>query len=178
MENDDIITWSKNYFLTWLDFKAQSNSSSFEDSSSQIKYHHTWTIRSETYDDKIFFLIDNLQLSTQFFRHLSWVREKQSSLELLKHEQGHFDLAESLRSIILDDLQNDFKDKKFPTRGQNEEQPKQFAREDSGLIIAQKLEKWYNILSQKRIKYDNETEFGHDLNKQREYDKKFNELRE
>ncbi len=178
MENDDIISWSKNYFLTWSDFKAQSNSSSFEDSSSKIKFHYTWTVSSEMFDGKIFFLIDTIQLSTQFFQHLSWVREKQASLELLKHEQGHFDLAESLRSVIIKDLQNEFKDKKFPTRGQNEEQQKQFALVDSGLMIAQRLEKWYNDLSQKRKKYDKETEFGHNLNKQKEYDKKFNELRE
>jgi hypothetical protein len=178
MENDDIISWSKDYLLAWSDFKAEPNFSSFEDSSSQIKYHYTWRVNSETSDGEIYFLIDNIQLSTQFFRHLSWVREKQASLELLKHEQGHFDLAESLRPVITTDFQNEFKDKKFPTRGQNEEQQKQFAREDSGLMIFQKLEKWYYDFSQQRIKYDKETEFGHNLNKQQEYDKKFIKLRE
>ena len=177
MENDDIISWSKDYLLAWSDFKAEPNSSSFEDSSSKIKYHYTWTVNSETSDGKIYFLIDNIQLSTQFLRHLSWVREKQASVELLKHEQGHFDLAESLRHIITADFQNEFKDKKFPTRGQNEEQQKQFAREDSGLMISKRLEKWYNDFSQQRTKYDKMTEFGHNLKKQQEYDKKFAKLR-
>ena len=178
MEDKDIIIWSKDYFLNWSDFKAESNPSSFEDSSSHVKYHHTWTVNSEMSDDTIYFLIDDIKLSTQFFRHLSWVRENQASLELLKHEQGHFDLAESLRPIITEEIQKEFKDKKFTTRGKNDEQRKQFAREDSKLMISKELEKWLNDLSQKRMKYDEETEFGHKLNKQNEYDKKFNELRE
>jgi len=178
MEDKDIITWSKDYFLNWSDFKAESNPSSFEDSSSHVKYHHTWTVNSEMSDGTIYFLIDDIKLSTQFFRHLSWVRENQASLELLKHEQGHFDLAESLRPIITEEIQKEFKDKKFTTRGKNDEQRKQFAREDSKLMISKELEKWLNDLSQKRMKYDEETEFGHNLNKQNEYDKKFNELRD
>ena len=178
MENDEIIFWSKDYFLTWDDFYAEPNSSSFEDSSSKIKYHYTWTINSETSEGKIYFIIDNIRLYAQFLRRLSWVREKQTSPDLLKHEQGHFDLAESLKPIIIADFLNEFKYKKFPTRGKNEEQQKQFAREDSNLMISQRLEKWYSELTQLREKYDEETEFGHNLNKQQEYDKKFFKLRE
>jgi hypothetical protein len=177
MENDDIISWSKDYSLEWSDFKAQPNSSSFEDSSSYIKFHQTWTVHSDISEGEIYFLIDDIKLSAQFLRHLSWVRGKQDSLELLKHEQGHFDLAESLRPIITEKIQNEFKDKKFPTQGQNDAQRKQFAREKSGLMIAKELEKWSFDFSQKRIKYDEETEFGHNLEKQKEYDIKFNELR-
>jgi len=177
MENDDMISWSKDYFLTWLDFKAESNSSSFEDSSSQIKYHYTWKVRSEIIDGSIYFVISDIKLFPQFLRHLSWVREKHASLELLKHEQGHFDLAESLRPIFTEKIQNELKDKKFPTRGQNEERQKQCAREDSGVMIAKELEKYFYDFSQKRIKYDQETEFGHNLHKQKEYDKKFISLR-
>jgi len=177
MDNDDVITWSKDYFLNWSDFKAQSNSSAFQDSSSYIKYHHTWKLNSEISDGKIYFQIDDIQLSTQFLGHLSWVREKQSSSELLKHEQGHFDLAELLRPIITEKIQNEFNNKKFPTHGQNDEQRKQFARKDSSLMIAKELEKWSDDLSQKRVKYDEDTEFGQNVKKQKEHDEKFNELR-
>ncbi len=177
MENDDLLSWSKDYFLTWSDFKAEPNSSSFEDASCYLKYHPTWKVMFKTDNDEIFFLIENIQLSTQFLRHLSWVRKKQSSLNLLKHQQGHFDLAESFRSVIEKNLQNEFRDKKFPTRGANEEQQKQFARENSGLMIAKQLEKYDYELSQMRIKYDSETEYGLNPNKQLEYDDKFSKLR-
>jgi hypothetical protein len=177
MENDDVLPWSKDHFLEWSDFKAESNPSAFEDSSSHIKFHYTWIVNSDMSDEKISFLIDEIKLTTQFFRHLSWVRENQSSQDLLKHEQGHFDLAESLRPIITEKIQNKLQNKKFPTRGKNPEQQKQFAREDSGLMISKELEKWSLDLTQKRKKYDDETEFGHNVKKQNEYDEEFDKLR-
>ena len=177
MENNDVLLWSKDYLLKWTDFKAQSNPSTFEDSSSHIKFHYTWIVNSDISDEKICFLIDDIKITTHFFRHLSWVRENQSSEDLLKHEQGHFDLAEFLRPTITEKIQNKFKDKKFPTRGQNNEQKKQFAREDSGLMITQELEKWSLYFSQKRKKYDEETEFGHNREYQKKYDKEFDMLR-
>jgi hypothetical protein len=105
------------------------------------------------------------------------VRENEISSDLLKHEQGHFDLAESLRQMITEKIMDEFKDKKFPTRGQNDDQRKQFAREDSGLMIAKELEKWISDLEMKRKKYDDETEFGKNREKQKEYDEKFDRLR-
>ena len=177
MENDDIIIWSKDYFLNWSDFKAEVNSAAFEDSSSKIKFHHTWIVDSEMINEKIYFVISNIQLTTQFLKHLSWVRLQNSSLELLKHEQGHFDLAESLKQMFVEQIKIKFKDLKFPTRGQNEEQRKQFAREDSGLMILQELEKCYKILDEESKKYCEETEFGNNLSKQKEFDEKFKKLR-
>jgi len=177
MENDDIKIWSKDYFLNWSDFKSEVNPAAYEDSSSKIKFHHTWTVDSEMTDGEIYFLISNIQLATQFLRHLSWVRLQNSSLELLKHEQGHFDLAESLKPIFVDQMKNKFKDLRFPTRGQNEEQRKQFAREDSGLMLLQELEKCYKILDVESNKYCEETEFGNNSSKQKEYNEKFKKLR-
>lgn len=178
MEDDDILLWSKDNFLKWSDFKASSNPSAFEDSSSHIKFHFTWVVNSTIHNDKIYFEIDDIKLNTQFLRHLSWVREGQDSQELLNHEKGHFDLAELSRFSITEKIQNKLYNKKFPTRGQNEEQQKQFAREDSGILIAKELEKNFLDFSQKRTKYDEETNFGHDKIKQKEFDDKFKEFRE
>ena len=121
--------------------------------------------------------IDDIKLYAQFLRHLSWVREGQESDHLLKHEQGHFDLAEMARSEITEKIQNKLYDKKFSTRGQNEEQRKQFAREDSGIMIARELEKNYLDFSQKRTTYDEETDFGNNKIKQKEHDEKFDEFK-
>jgi len=178
MENDDILLWSKNYFLKFSDFKASSNPSAFEDSSSHIKFHFTWTVNSTMHNDKICFEIDDIKINTQFLRHLSWVREGQESKELLKHEQGHFDLAELTRFTITEKIQNKLYNKNFPTRGKNEEQQKQFAREDSGILIAKELETSFLDFSHNRVKYDEETDFGHNKIKQKEFDDKFNEFRE
>ncbi len=177
MEDNDIITWSENYFLKWSDFTADPNHSAYEDSSSSIKYHHTWKVQSEMIDGKIFYLIDKIHLSTLFLRHLSWVRMQHSSEKLLHHEQGHFDLAESLRTTITQNIEKIFDKKKFPTRGKNEEQRKQFAKEDSGVLIGKELKKWNAFLLEKRNQYAKETQYGENLEKQEEYDKIFQKLR-
>ncbi len=177
MEEEDILTWSKDYFLKWSDFKAESNPAKFEDSFSFIKFHHSWTVNSEMFEGKIYFVIDSLQLSVLFYRHLSWVRNQCDTPFLLNHEQGHFDLAQSLLPEITANILSEFKNKRFLTRGQNEEQRKQFAREDSGLMISKELENWSTKLQEKRKIYDDETEFGTNLNKQQEYDEQFAEMR-
>ena len=177
MEEKDIISWSKDYLLSWSDFQAEPNPAVFEDSSSNIKYHHTWTVDSEMVDGQIFYFIDDIKLTTQFLRHLSWVRDQQATDQLLKHEQGHFDLAESLVFEIVKSLKEKFHGKHFPTRGQNDEQRKQFAKENSGLLIAKELERWSEKLRQKREQYDKETDFGSNLEAQKIYNEKFSNLR-
>ncbi len=108
---------------------------------------------------------------------MSWFRILQDTDDLLKHEQGHFDLAELVKRENLQNLQNAFYGKRFHTRGQNEEQQKQFAKEDSGRMIAEKVEELEHILDKRREEYDSETEFGQNIVKQSEYNSIFEKLR-
>ena len=177
MSEDDIIEWSVENSLSWSDFKAEANLGAYEDSRSFIKYHYTWTVTSDNVGPKIVFFIENIQLFTQFHSVLSWVRPNQENASLLNHEQGHFDLSELIKLQHIDELKNKFKGKCYPTRGQNEEQRKQFAKEDSGKMIIKEIEKLEKILSEKRKDYDDETEFGSNQKMQSEYDTVFAKLR-
>ena len=70
MDETEPIGWSKNIFLKWSDFKAEHNSSIFEDSHSEIKFRFTWTVNSDTKNKEIVFLIERL---TVFFPyHLAY----------------------------------------------------------------------------------------------------------
>ena len=177
MSQNDVISWSKDYFLTWSDFQAESNPAVFEDVHSTIKYRCTWTVHSDSAGDQIRFFIENIALITEFYPKLSWVRQPQATSKLLKHEQGHFDLAELLKPKLMIQIQSIFTGKHFPTRGQNQEQQKQFAREDSGLLIAKEIEKLEKYLFEKQEEYDRETNYGQSLTKQQEYDDMFKNLR-
>ncbi len=177
MSENNILVWSNDSFLRWPDFNAESNSAAFEDSHSIIKYGYTWTVNSEKIESQIRFFIENIQLSVEFYPALSGVRTLQTNNDLLKHEQGHFDLAELVKRENLEKLQNEFRGKQFPTRGKNEEQRKQFAKEDSGKMIAEEIEKLEEILSQRRKEYDEQTNFGQNLEKQSEYNLVFDKLR-
>ncbi|HSB83879.1 MAG TPA: hypothetical protein VLD64_05275 [Nitrosarchaeum sp.] len=177
MSQSNSISWSEDRVLIWSDFKAESNPASFEDAHSVIKYRYTWTINSESVGNQIKFFIENINLTTEFYPLLSWIRQLHVTSDLLKHEQGHFDLAELLRPKIVEHIQNIFDGKKFSTRGQNQEQQKQFAREDSGLMIANEIEKWEKHLCEKQEEYDELTNFGQILEKQLDYDNMFKKLR-
>ena len=173
----NVIVWSKDSFLTFSDFQAESNPATFEDSHSVVKYRYTWTVNSDKIGNQILFFIENIQVSVGFHPLLSWVRISQDDDNLLKHEQGHFDLAELVKREHLEKIQNKFYGKRFPTRGQNEEQRKQYAKEDSGKMIAKEIEKLEQILSKRRQEYDAQTDFGNNLEKQSEYDLIFDKLR-
>ena len=177
MSESDIVEWSAQKFLSWSDFRAEANLGAYEDSHSSIKYHYTWTVTSDNVGPEIVFFIENIQLFTQFHCILSWVRPNQENPLLLNHEQGHFDLSELIKRQFIEDLQNKFRGKYYPTRGQNEDQRKQFAKEDSGKMIVAEVEKLEKTLSEKRRDYDEETEFGSNQKIQSEYDGVFAKLR-
>ncbi|MBA4718517.1 MAG: hypothetical protein HRO68_05270 [Nitrosopumilus sp.] len=177
MSKDNTLVWSNDSFLRWSDFNAESNTAAFEDSHSVIKYRYTWTVNSDEIEKQIIFFIENIQLSVEFHHVLSWVRLSQATDDLLKHEQGHFDLAELVKRENLEKLKNKFYEKQFPTRGKNEDQRKQLAKEDSGKMIAAEVERLEIILSQRRHEYDEQTNFGQNLDKQLEYNSIFAKLR-
>ena len=108
---------------------------------------------------------------------LSWVRKSELDDTLLNHEQGHFDLAELLRRDYDKILKNKFYEKVFPTRGQNDAQRKQFAKEDSGKMISLEIDKLSEILRKKREDYDGETEYGHNVPNQTKYTEIFKKLK-
>ena len=176
MSEKDLVVWSKDRLLSWSDFKAESNPAAYENSHSYIKYHYTWTVNSEKTGRDILFYIEHLQIRVHFHALLSWVREPETSDYLLLHEQGHFDLAEKIRQENIQKIRAAFYGKRFPTRGHNEEQIRQNAKEDSGMMISQEIEKSEKILSQKRKEYDSLTDFGNNRSEQQKFNQTFSSL--
>ena len=175
-ENENLF-WSKEYSLKWSDFKAEHNPASYADSHSVIKYGFTWTVDFEKMGRDILFLIKNIQVSVEFCPLLSSVRPSETSDQLLKYEQGRFDMAELVKRENIFDLQTKFEGKKFPTRGKNEDQRKQLAKEDSGKMIAKEIEQLQKILDNRLEEYDETTDYGNNAEKQSEYALKFQKLK-
>ena len=177
MIEKEVIHWSNDIQLNVSNFMAEPNPGIFEDSHSVIKYGFTWVVNSEQLNDQVVFSVENIQLSVEFNPLLSWIRMSEFNEGLLKHEQGHFDLAEIIKRKHQKIFENEFYDKKFPTRGQNDAQRKQYAKEDSGKMISLKVEKLNLYLKEKRDEYDQETDFGKNIPEQKKYDEIFNKLR-
>lgn len=176
MSDIDVLVWSKNSPLQWSDFKAESHPAAFEDAHSVIKYRYTWTVNSEKMGSEVVFFIENIELFTEFHRLLSWVKIPNANHALLKHEQGHFDLAELVKRENLEKLQKIFYGKNYPTRGKNEEQRKQFAKEDSGRMIGKEVEELEKQLLERLQDYDDQTNFGQNSGKQSEFNMIFDKL--
>ena len=177
MIEKEVIHWSNDIQLNVSNFMAEPNPGIFEDSHSVIKYGFTWVVNSEQLNDQVVFSVENIQLSVEFNPLLSWIRMSEFNDGLLKHEQGHFDLAEIIKRKHQKIFENEFYDKKFPTRGQNDAQRKQYAKEDSGKMISLKVEKLNLYLKEKRDEYDQETDFGKNIPEQKKYDEIFSKLR-
>ena len=177
MSENTTLEWTPDFTLKWSDFKAESNPAVFEDSHSVIKYRFTWTVNSDKINDEIVFLIENIQINAEFHPLLSWVRLSESTDVLLNHEQGKFDLAELVKRESFPGFQEKFYNKHFPTRGQNAEQHKQFAKEDSGKMINNEVEKLQKLFDEKCLKYDDETNYGQNVDEQSLYDRLFKQIK-
>ena len=177
MGENTVLEWTPNFTLRWSDFKAESNPAVYEDSHSVIKYRFTWTVNSDTINDEVVFFIENICIFAEFHPLLSWVRFSESDDSLLNHEQGAFDLGELVKRENIKKLQDIFYNKHFPTRGQNEEQRKQHAKEDSGKMINSEVEKLQRIFNEKCLKYHDDTNHGQNLEAQAKYDSLFKQLK-
>ena len=176
MGENVVLEWAPDFTLNWSDFQAESNPAVYEDSHSVIKYRFTWTVNSDKIDDKIVFLIENIRVFVEFHPLLSWVRLPHANDQLLHHEQGTFNLAELVKRENIKKLQDLFYNKHFSTRGQNEEQRKQFAKEDSGKMINLEVEKLQQLFDEKCLKYKDDTDYGQNLQAQSKYDLIFKQL--
>ena len=88
-QEDSWILWVSSRKLNWEDFQGQG-------SKSEYKAETHWRIY---YDFQISLIqkkpfLSDYNVRTEFSRNKSWVKQGGGSQQLLRHEQGHFDLAE------------------------------------------------------------------------------------
>jgi hypothetical protein len=145
----DSITWAANRKLTWADFKSPANEGNpfaaitYE----SISYSYTW--RNNTL---------NLQTRTFFVPCLSWTKHRDSE-NLLLHEQGHFDIAELFRRLLVKSIAE--------------------ANISSGTVKSDILKIYNSIYDQKHeyhAKYDSDTDFSRNKEKQLLWSQKIQRL--
>lgn len=183
MSDDSIIHWSKDHKLNWSDFMAEPNPAHEHDALSSIRFFVNPIITADNPDRPRFFSISKITAIPEFQKKLSWVREFvlgdfHMSEKLLNHERGHFDLAKESTGEIERLAVKTFEGKRFPIRGGNEHEVLEYAREDALSLVNEQVEKIKkDYFATLRKQYDYETEFGHNVTKQQEYDKRFEKLR-
>ena len=176
-----VIIWNKTRILKWDDFKKKPDSEAKASAISAIGFESKPLIEHIKTGSKFKFKIKDMQLHAIFIPGLSWVTknisEKGSTL-LLKHEQGHFDLAEEITRRTRIKTTNRFQNKSFIVKGKNEDKAKKNAILQVTKIRKEIDGKLQKELKSKEAKYEDKTNHGLIIKYQEKYNKRFEKLRE
>jgi hypothetical protein len=173
------IVWSKDRFLSWDDFQGEVNYSlpSWQHALSTTEVYakpHFEPIQKST---KIKLEIVSITAEAVFIPSDSWVKDNYKMPKLLKHEQGHFDIAELTAREISTKLQT-LQDKSITTPYSDIE----IANKDpNGIMkkfIQNKIADAKKNTTYSHEKYDKDTKHGTIAEVQNQYDKEFEKLRE
>jgi hypothetical protein len=174
-----VIIWNKNRILKWSDFKKKPNLKAKALASSAIGFQSNPLIEHIKIGNKFRFKIKNMQLHAIFIPDFSWVMKNISKKDriLLKHEQGHFDLAEEITRKTRIKTTNYFQNRVFMVNGKNEDMAKK-----KSIIQVTKIRKEIDCKLQKEFKsqeteYDDKTNHGLIIVYQEKYNKRFRKLR-
>lgn len=176
-----VIIWDKNKNLKWTDFKKKSYSKDNAAAISAIGFKSKPLIEYTETGSKLKFKIREMELEAIFIPNFSWVMKNINGKKrelLLKHEQGHFDLAEEITRKTRSKIINRFQNKIFRVK----EEKSNDGENDAVLQvnkIRKKIEtKLQNELESQETKYDKKTNHGLITVYQSKYNKRFKKLRE
>jgi hypothetical protein len=118
-----------------------------------------------TYEARIF----DITYKVTFVEEKSWWKDKTKNGDLLKHEQGHFDLAEakarelnSRKQKIIESLKGEGATPDEALAGLHEK-------------LNAHVKDYWGELTEMSDRYDNETDYGKNKEKQKEWAKKIND---
>ncbi|MCV0411581.1 DUF922 domain-containing protein [Nitrosarchaeum sp.] len=175
------IPWSNDFQLTWDDFVGP-----IEQNNSQMAWTHTWLDYS--YDIKLVerktqtkFEITNIKVTAYYRKSISWVKSemkiRSDQSKILKHEQGHLDLAELHARKIEKKMKDDFNGKHFSCKGKTHDEKQTFAQTRAKVLLdeiyTEGLKNWHRYESD----YDEKTNHGLKDIVQIKYDSIFDKLR-
>jgi hypothetical protein len=176
-----VIIWNKTRVLKWSDFKKKPDPGSKASASLAIGFESKPLIEHTMTGNKFEFKIRDMRFRAIFIPDFSWVMKnvsKKDRTSLLKHEQGHFDLAEEITRKIRIETTDRFQNMVFTVNGKNKDD----AKKDAISQVTKIRKEIENGLRKKfkyqETQYDDKTNHGLIIRHQKKYDKRFNKLRE
>jgi len=175
-----LIIWSKVRRLKWNDFKKNPAPEDKASASLAIGFESRPVIEHFKVRGKFRFKIRDMQFHAVFISDLSWVVkniDKKDSVLLLKHEQGHFDLAEEIVRKTRIKTTNRFQNRSFVAKGKNEDNAKKDAVLQVSKIRKKVEDKLQDEFKSQETEYDYKTNHGLIIKSQEAYNKRFEKLR-
>lgn len=176
-----VITWNKTQFLKWKDFKKKPDYKSMASASSAIGFESAPFIKHIKTGGQFKFTIKDMRLHAIFIPDLSWVMkniDKRNRGLLLKHEQGHFDLAEEITRRTRTKTIKCFQNRSLIAKGKNKDNAKKDAISQVTEIRKKMNSKLQKEFKSQEAKYDNKTNHGLIKKYQKKYNARFEKLRE
>ncbi len=97
-DDKDLIAWSSDRPLSWDDFNGSPEKRSDFDALTAASFGFSYEYLSGKYYRFI--------IKVGFDKNHSWVKRENATEDLLKHEQGHFDINEIFARLCIKELQN------------------------------------------------------------------------
>ena len=177
MQPEDLITWSPEFVLRLEHYKGMPDDQKPHHANTRVNI--TYVFRHEEKKTVSRHKITIKEIMTSSFIDLSksWIKHEIKSHPnlhfLLKHEQGHFDLAEECARAIGIKMNSKFKGKSFSCNSSTTEG----CIEEINKILGKEFRNLSNDLRKSDKKYDEETNYGRTLTAQEKYNIRFSKLR-
>lgn len=168
------------YLLKWEDFlgvpnfqkpfKAESNVGL--DTEHELEYVKT--------KSKIKFKFKNFTVRAIFLKATSWKKDdiiKDRLPYVLNHEQGHFDISQEYVDVAYERLHKAFDSKTYSVKGKTDDEIVNNSRYLSDMMAKAVMDKVFSEHHSTQLKYESETKYGTNDEKQKEYDERFKKLR-
>jgi len=183
-DTDNEIEWKKDYLLKWSDFRGTPNFNNPYTASSGTAIDCKYEIKLIKTKSKLKFKFKKCEMIAMFVRTESWVKqeildrnEDQKSRQLLKHEQGHFDVAEEFVEVEYSKKMGVLKNRTFSTKGKTQEEIRKNAAKEANKIIKKILQPLNQALRNFDKNYDEDTKHGVIRERQEQYNERFDKLR-
>ena len=180
--SEQMVPWSKDLYLKWNYFKG-----TVPKNNEYQAHTYTWINITSSLNDKknatgVEFSFKSINVTSYFRDSISWVIEEQiqksDSNEILKHEQGHFDIAEEYAKKIETDMRAKLMGKSFFCEGKDiiilqncVETKKNMLRDEISNPI---FSDWHDV---ENNHYDPETNHGLNYSVQKLWNDRFDKLR-
>ncbi|MCS7239975.1 MAG: hypothetical protein NZ651_01840 [Candidatus Bipolaricaulota bacterium] len=161
------LLWHEGQPLSWADFQGEPPSASLPNEAAKIwlglKYSASWAVSFDFSRRQWIARLSNI--STQAFvdRRRSWVLPNRRTPDLLRHEQGHFDLLEVFRRR----LETEFS--RLIGRTVAGSTPQE-AEQQLALLLEEVYKRVWQAHEVCQAQYDQETRNGQDLLRQKQWE--------
>ena len=178
LSDDSEIEWSPEFRVTTNHFRGSPDPDNPHDANSHTGVNYLFKSKVEKIKNRHKIFVEDIWVRSYFYTESSWLRVKLSGEinidKLMKHEQGHFDLAEKFARKIDRKLKNKFRNKSRAFKTSTEEETKLEMKQ----IIQLEFEKLFEKLKRAHIQYDKVTKHGTISSEQEKFDARFASLRQ